>query len=42
MTETLLDVDILSERLERILTALAEAGFVTIDVLAQRFGCSAI
>lgn len=41
MNEILHDPDAMGERRERILSALQDAGFVTIDGLAQRFGCSA-
>jgi DeoR family glycerol-3-phosphate regulon repressor len=41
MNEFLHDPDAMGERREQILSALREAGFVTIDGLAQRFGCSA-
>jgi DeoR family glycerol-3-phosphate regulon repressor len=41
MNEILHDPDAMGERREQILSALREAGFVTIDGLAQRFGCSA-
>ncbi|WP_083923378.1 DeoR/GlpR family DNA-binding transcription regulator [Amorphus coralli] len=41
MSEILHDPDVMGERRERILSALQDAGFVTIDGLAQRFGCSA-
>ncbi|MGX1307050.1 DeoR family glycerol-3-phosphate regulon repressor [Amorphus suaedae] len=41
MNEILHDPDAMGERREQILSVLREAGFVTIDGLAQRFGCSA-
>ena len=39
MNEILHDLDAMGERREQILSVLREAGFVTIDGLAQRFGC---
>ncbi|MBZ8133682.1 DeoR/GlpR family DNA-binding transcription regulator [Afifella sp. IM 167] len=41
MIENLHDPNVPGERRELILTALRQDGFVTIDVLSQRFGCSA-